>query len=66
MKLLVERPNHILYVKVGLFSYCFIRGSVGMLVLVIVLVSMFGRCSVRHRVAGYRWILCARFGFVSL
>ena len=43
VKLLVERLRHIIYVKVVMFKYCFIRVSDNMLVFVIVLVGRFGR-----------------------
>ena len=43
VKLLVERQRHIIYVKVGMFYYCFIRVSDYMLVFVIVFVSRFER-----------------------
>ena len=43
VKLLVERQRHIIYVKVGMFIYCFIRISDYMLVFVIVFVSRFAQ-----------------------
>ena len=43
VKLLVERQRHIIYVKVGMFYYCFIRVCDYMLVFVIVFVSRFER-----------------------
>ena len=43
MKSLVERQRDIIYVKVGMFTYRFIRVSDYMLVFVMVLVSRFGR-----------------------
>ena len=66
MRLLVERRRHIIYVKLGMFNYCFIRVSDYMLVFVLVFVSRFGIYSVRNVVAGYRWILCRGYRFVSL
>ena len=66
MKLLVECQYHIIYVKVGMFNYCFIRVSEYILVFVMVFASRFGKCSARNVVAGYRLILCRGFGFMSL
>ena len=60
MKLLVERKTHI-YVKIGMFNYCFIRVNNYMLVFV----NRFQRCSMRNVVVGYSWILCKGCGFMS-
>ena len=43
VKLLVERQRHIMYVKVGMFNYCFVRVSDYVLVFVMVSASRFGR-----------------------
>ena len=43
VKLLVERQRHMIYVKVGMFHYCFNRVRNYMLVFVMVFVSKFGR-----------------------
>ena len=43
MKLVVESQRHIIYVKIGMFKYCFIRVSDYMFVFVMVFVCMFGR-----------------------
>ena len=40
VKLLVERQRHIIYVKVGMFNYCFITVSDYMLVFVMVFVNI--------------------------
>ena len=66
VKLLVERQRLIIYVKFGLFNYCFIKLIDNMLVFVMVFASRFRRYSVRNVVAGYRWILCRGYVFVSL
>ena len=51
MKLLVERQRLIIYVKVGMFNYCYIRVSDYMLVFVMDVVSRFGIYSLRKAVA---------------
>ena len=63
MKFLVERQRLIIFAKVGMFNYCFIRVCDYMWVFVMVFVSRLRRCSVRYVVAGYRRILCRGFGF---
>ena len=50
MTLLAERQRQIIYVKIGLFNYCFIRVSDYMLISVMDIISRFGRvdeCSSR-------------------
>ena len=43
VKLLVECQRHIVYLKVGMFNYCFIRVSEYMMVFVMVFASSFGK-----------------------
>ena len=54
MKLLVECQRHIIYVKVGMFNYCFIRVSDYMLVFVMVVVSRFRRVAYIQSLLGCR------------
>ena len=65
VKLMVEHQRLIIYVKSGMFNHCFIRINDYMLVFVMVFVNRFGTYSLRNMVAGYRWIFCRGYGFVS-
>ena len=64
VKLLVECQSHIIYFKLGMLNYCFIRVSEYMLVFVMVFANRFGKVALV--VAGNMLILCKSFGFVSL
>ena len=56
MRLLVKHQRLVIYVKLGMFNYCFVKVYDYMLVFVMIFVSRFGRYSVRNVVASYRWI----------
>ena len=64
VKLLVQRQHLNIYFKVAMFSYCFVRVNVYILVFVIVVVSRFGRYSLRNVVGSYGKILCRDDEFV--
>ena len=65
IKLLVKRQQLITHVKVRMFNYCCFIVRDYVLVFVMFLACMLGS-SVRNIVAGFKWIFCRGYGFVTL